>query len=168
MCVRQKAETRRKTMPNQLTRILKEAIQMEEESFKLYSTTKQKAELASSKNFLQELAETELEHKRKLMEVINEKKPIESIGSQIRESLEDLRIIDYMKDIPKLSEDADYQEILTYVAQREKKTHDYYIALTKNFTGTRVGDLFQRLAEEELKHKIKIEKEYDDNLLRGN
>jgi rubrerythrin len=155
-------------MPNPLTRILREAISIEEESFTLYSTAQEKARSTSSKSFLKELAETELGHKRRLMEVVNKKALIQSLGSHKGELLEDLKVVDYMKDITKLSDDADYQEILTYAAQREKRTHDYYVSLTKMFQGTQISNLFQRLAEEELKHKIKLEKEYDDILLKGN
>jgi rubrerythrin len=163
----QKGDCRRNAMPDQLTKILKGAVHVEEESFKLYTIAQEKAKLASSKSFLKELAETELEHKRKLIEVINDKMQVQSIGSQ-RGELQDLGIVDYMKDITRLSEDPDYQEILTYAAQREKRTHDYYLLLAKKFQRTRVGDLFQKLAEEELEHKIKIEKEYDENLLKEN
>jgi rubrerythrin len=151
-----------------LTGILKGAVRIEEESFQLYTIAQEKAKLPSSKSLLKELAETELEHKRKLNEVINNKMQIQSLGRQRGELSEDLGIVDYMKDVGRLSEDADYQEILTYAAQREKKTHDYYVSLARMFQKTRVGELFQRLAEEELKHKIKIEKEYDDNLFREN
>jgi rubrerythrin len=155
-------------MPNQLTRILKEAVSIEEESIELYSNAQEKAGSASSKSFLKELAETELGHKKRLMEIINKEALVQSLGDQKGELLEDLKIVDYMKDIDELSEDADYQDILTYAAQREKRTHDYYASLTKLFKGTQIGELFQRLAEEELKHKIKLEKEYDDILLKGN
>ena len=155
-------------LPDQLTRILKGTVRIEEESFQLYTAAQEKAKLLSPKSFLKELAETELQHKRKLNEDINNKTLIRSLGSQRGESSENLGIVDYMKDVGKLSEDADYQEILTYAAQREKKTHDYYISLARMFQKTRVGDMFQKLAEEELKHKIRIEKEYDDTLLREN
>jgi rubrerythrin len=155
-------------MSEELIRILKEAISMEEESCELYLTAQKKAKLSSSKSFLKELAETELEHKKKLAGMISNKTQILTLGNQRGKSLEDLRIVDYMKDVASLSEDANYQEILTYAAQREKRTHDYYTSLAKKFQGTRVGELFQMLAEEELKHKIKIEEEYDNTFLKDN
>jgi len=155
-------------MSEELIRILKEAISIEEESYELYLIAQEKAKLASSKSFLKELAETELEHKRKLARVISDRTQILTLGNQRGKSLEDLRIVDYMKDVASLSEDANYQEILAYAAQREKRTHDYYASLAKRFQGTRVGELFQRLAEEELKHKIEIEKEYDNTFLKDN
>jgi len=154
-------------MSDQLIRILRKAVSIEEESFKLYTTAQEKAKLASSKSFLKELAETEQEHKKKLIGIMNNKAEMLNFGSK-RSGLEDLGIVDYMKDVATLSEDASYQEILTYAAQREKKTHDYYVSLAESFQGTQVGELFLRLAEEELKHKIRIEKEYDDNLLKDN
>jgi len=153
-------------MSDQLKRILKDAVHMEEESYNLYTTARKKAKLASSKNFLKELAETELEHKRKLNEAINDKTQIQSFGSKKGELLEDLKITDYLKDAGELSENADYQEILTYAGKREKKAHDYYASLAKACKKTQMGDLFQKLAQEELRHKIKIEKEYDDSLLK--
>ncbi len=152
-----------KIMSSQMAKVLKEAVQLEEESFRLYTNAQAKAKLESSKNFLEELAETEMEHKRKLTEIMNDKKSVRSLGGQKGEMSEDLGIVDYMKDVKAVSEDADYMEILVYAAQREKKTHDYYALLSKKLQGT-VGKLFQRLAGEELKHKIRLEKEYDDML----
>ncbi len=154
-------------MSSQLTRILKKAVAIEEESFKLYTLAQEKAKLASSKVFLKQLADTEMEHKRKLVGIMENKAQLLNLGGQ-KGKLEDLKIVDYMKDIARLSDDASYQEILTYAAQREKRTHDHYVSLAERFQGTSVGDLFEKLAEEELKHKMELEKEYDDNLLREN
>jgi rubrerythrin len=146
-----------------LMKILKKAVEIEEDSFRLYTMAERKAKLASSKIFLRELAATELEHKKKLARIMKNKSEIADLGSH-RGNLEDLGIVDYLVDIKKLSEDAGYQEILIYAAQREKGTHDYYVSLARNFQGSEVSELFLRLADEELQHKIKLEKEYDDTL----
>ncbi len=153
-------------MTDELKEILEKAVEIEEDSFRLYTAGQKKTKFASSKNFLKELADMELEHKRKLLSIMNNKTSLGSLGLQ-KGKLEDLRIVDYMKDITRISDDAEYQEILTYAAQREKKTHDYYVLLAKSFQGSNVGDLFQKLAEEELAHKIRLEKEYDDWLSRN-
>jgi hypothetical protein len=56
---RQQIDCRRTSLSDQLTRFLKKAVEIEEESFRYYTLAQEKAKLASSKGFLKELAETE-------------------------------------------------------------------------------------------------------------
>lgn len=65
-----------------------------------------------------------------------------------------------------LSPEADYQEILIYAAKREKETHDFYVELAKKYLDKEIGRIFARLAHEELKHKYRLETEYDDIVLK--
>ncbi len=60
----------------------------------------------------------------------------------------------------------DYQEILIYAGKREKDTSEYYQSLSKQFEGSNIGRFFNALSAEELKHKYKIEKLYDEEVLK--
>jgi len=124
-----------------------------------------KVNYSSSKKFLQELAQEELKHKEKLLAIMENKEKLSELGTHAK--VQDLKIVDTMKATT-LSEDADYQRILVYAAKREKATHDYYNSLAQGLEGTEVGKLFSKLAQEELTHKNRLEREYDDYILKEN
>jgi rubrerythrin len=79
--------------------------------------------------------------------------------------LVDLKVIDHLVDV-ELSENMSFQEILIYAGKREKYTFEYYDALSKGLRDVEVKELFKALASEELKHKYRIEKLYDEEVLR--
>ena len=149
-----------------LKAILEAAINIEEESYRLYTMALEKVNYASSKELLKKLAGEELKHKEKLLVLMKNKVKISKLGSQAK-SIQDLKIVDSMRDVT-LAEDADYQTILVYAARREKSTHEYYKSLATVFKGREAAELFSRLAKEELIHKNKIEREYDEYVLREN
>ena len=146
--------------------ILEAALKIEEQSIALYTMAREKAETPSAKKFLAELVGEEVKHKEKISAAMEDREKISEIGSRM-ERIQDLKIVDFMKDTT-LSPDADYQRILIYAAKREKATYEYYQSLAGGLEGTEIGELFKKLALEELKHKNKLETEYDDYLLNAN
>ena len=147
--------------------ILESSIRIEEESYDLYSKAQDKAKLPSSKALLSELAQAENQHKKKLLTVMNDPKSVSQLGSPTGR-VEDLKIVDFMEDTA-LSEDADYQAILIYAAKREKSTYEHYRSLATGLFARYypiVGQLFAKLAEEELIHKNRLEREYDAVVLK--
>ncbi len=145
--------------------IIEAAVKVEEQSVALYTMALKNAKYPSSKVFLKELAEEERHHKEKLEEIIKDKSKISELGSHGK--VQDLKIVDMLEDTP-LSDGADYEAILVYAAKREKSTYDYYKTLALGLRGTPMGELFSKLAQEELGHKNKLEKEYDDCILTEN
>jgi len=155
-----------------LKKILDGAIRIEEESYALYVEMQGIAKLPSSKALLSELAEAELSHKEKLL-AITEKSAsvywasISELGSETGE-IEDLKIVDHMQDTP-LSEDADYPTMLVYAGKREKMTYEHYRSLAGGPFARyfpQACELFSKLAEEELIHKNRIEREYTERVLK--
>jgi rubrerythrin len=149
-----------------MKQILENAIRNEEQSYSLYKMAQGKVKYESSKKFLEELAQEELMHQEKLKAILEDKKQIAELGFKVKK-IQDLKITDTMKTVT-ISEDADYQKILIFAAKREKSTYDYYKSLALGLENTEAGNLFQKLAEEELTHKNKLEREYDDYILREN
>ena len=149
-----------------LKAILEAAVRIEEQSYALYVMAQGKVDYLASKKFLKELAQEELKHKEKLLAIMKSKEKLSELGLHTRR-IQDLKIVDVMKDTI-ISEDADYQRILVYAAKREKSTYEYYTSLAEGLEGTDVGDLFSKLAQEELKHKNRLEKEYDEYLMKEN
>lgn len=113
---------------------------------------------------LNELAQEELKHKENILNALKDRERIAEIGSNIEE-VEDLGIIDGLTDA-ELSENATYQEILIYAGKREKEIYEYYRDLSERFSKNEISKLFLNLAQEELKHKNRIEREYDKHVLK--
>lgn len=146
--------------------IIEAAVKVEEQSYALYTMAQKKVDYPSSKKFLEELAQEEVKHKQKLLAILENKEKISEVGASTAKA-QDLKIVDTMKATT-LSEDADYQTILVYAAKREKATYDYYNSLALGLEGTDIGDLFLKLAQEELTHKNRLEREYDEYILKEN
>jgi len=142
---------------------LDRAVLMEEQSHSLYVSALKRVLSPGSKNLLGKLADDELQHKAKLEEV-KKTRSWEQLGSKARD-VADLQILDRVEDI-RLSEDATYEEILIFAGKREKETHEYYVELSTRLSNTAAGNVFRKLAEEELGHKNKIEKEYESIIMR--
>jgi rubrerythrin len=147
-----------------LERALNLAIMMEEQSIQLYTTTVKTVQNPGSKQFLKELLEIEEDHKAKLLEAKSNPEKIAEIGS-LHSKIPDLGIAEISSEVP-LSPGADYQQILIFAAQREKGAHDYYLSLAANFRGKQIGEMFVAFAQEEMKHKFRLEREYDDYILQ--
>ena len=124
------------------------------------------AKYPSSKVFLKQLVDEETGHKNKLEAILKDQTKISELGSH-GGAVQDLKIIDMLQHTP-LSSGADYEAILVYATKREKSTYDYYRTLALGLKGTKMGELFSKLAQEELGHKNKLEKEYDDCILQEN
>ena len=146
--------------------IIEAAVKVEEQSIALYTMALENAKYPSSKVFLKQLVEEEMGHKKKLLAIMNDKTKLSELGSH-GGAVQDLKIVDMLEDTP-LSGGADYEAILVYAAKREKSTYDYYKTLALGLRGTAMGELFSKLAQEELSHKNKLEKEYDDCILTEN
>jgi len=151
---------------NEWKQIIEGAIKGEEQSIVLYSMALENAKYPSSKVFLKELVEQEKGHKNKLTAILKDPTKISELGSKNR-AVRDLKIVDKMKGTP-LSSESEYETILVYAAKREKITHDYYNTLALGLKGTPLGEVFTKLAQEELSHKNKLEKEYDNCALQEN
>ena len=146
-----------------LENALKLALSMEEQSIEIYTSAQNKVLNPSSKVLLRELVKEEEKHKNKILEAMRDPKKVKEIGS-LETRIHDLKIVDFLKDVS-LAPEADYQQILIYAGKREKETHDFYLELAKKYRDKQIGKMFAKLAQEELKHKYMIEKEYDDVVL---
>ena len=139
------------------------AVAMEEESIQLYTDAQDKVVNPGSKQFLKELVAEEEKHRSNILAAKEDPSKIEEIGS-LSTPVQDLKISDGLVETT-LSPEASYQEILIYAAKREKETHDFYMQLARSYRESQVGKMFAAFAQEELRHKYLLEKEYDDVIL---
>jgi rubrerythrin len=150
-----------------LKKLLEAAVRIEEQSYALYTMALGKATLPSAKALLKELAQAEMGHKEKLLAIMQEKADILQLGSPTGR-VEDLKIVDFVEETT-LSESANYQTLLLFAAKREKETYEHYMSLAAGPFARyypNAGRLFSKLAQEELIHKNRLEREYDQYVLK--
>ncbi len=142
--------------------ILKFAIKKEQEAMDFYLNLAGKSRNAEIKGVFEEFAQEELRHKAKLQKILTM-----GILSLPEDEVLDLKISDYTVNItPK--PDMTYEESLILAMNREKASYKLYINLARRVNDPGLKDLFQMLATEESKHKLRFEVEYDEYVLKEN
>ena len=79
----------------------------------------------------------------------------------------DLKIADYTVEVDP-SGKLDYQEALIVAMKREKASFRLYSDLAEAADTDVLRDVFQALAQEEARHKLRFELEYDEHILTEN
>jgi len=141
--------------------ILDFAIKNEEEAYDFYMDLSSKMEFPAMKEVFLGFAKEEKGHKAKLLNI---KEGKYMIGS--REKVADLKIADYLVDVSP-SEDLDYQKALIVAMKKEKAAFKMYMDLADRVEGD-LQKTFRALAQEEAKHKLRFELEYDDQIMKEN
>jgi len=138
------------------------AIQGEQEAHDFYIDLAERVERPAMKKLLTQFAREEAGHKKKLEGI---KKGSRSFP--YADDVVDLKIADYLVDI-EATGDLTYQEALILAMKREKAAFRLYTDLA-GLTGDKdLKIVFQSLAQEEAKHKLRFELEYDDKVLGEN
>ena len=91
-------------------------------------------------------------------------------GKQLLSSaarVSDLKIGDYLIDVVP-STNMTYQHALILAMKAEKTAFRLYMDLAASSADAGMQALFESLAVEEAKHKLRFEVEYDDNVLKEN
>jgi rubrerythrin len=82
-------------------------------------------------------------------------------------SVPDLRIVDALAD-EKISGDMSIQDMLIFAAKKEARAIDLYESLVRRAGGSGSERVFLFLAGQEREHKLKIETEYEKQVLQEN
>lgn len=143
-----------------LEEVLRQAIRFEEESYDLYSNAAHKTNLSDARAMLEDLAQQELEHKRRLQKLREEGLTEIAAGVDTAQAT-DLKLAEYLQAPSELDEEADLQDVLLVAMQREKSTREFYLKLAALTDEGPAQALFDLLAEEELKHKNRVESLYE-------
>jgi len=138
--------------------ILDFAIKNEEDAFAFYTDLATKVATPGMSKVFESFAMEEKGHKAKLLEVKKGKhlKPAEK-------KIMDLKIGDYLVDV-EVTNDMKYQDALIVAMKKEKAAFKLYTDLAAQVEGD-FKNTFSALAQEEAKHKLRFEIEYDDNIL---
>ncbi len=135
------------------------AIEREVEAYEFYNNAAQRAELKSSQKLLQELAKQEETHKKKLEAALEE--GVSSTFDISADELETKHLRDYLADVP-LNEDSSPQDVLVVAIKKENNAHEFYRILSDMTTHPGHKAVFEMLAREELTHKDRLERLYDE------
>ncbi|MCP4678580.1 MAG: ferritin family protein [Deltaproteobacteria bacterium] len=149
-------------LPN-IDEILDFAIDSEQAAVDLYTGLADQAKNPAIKKAFGEYANEERGHKAKLMEVKAGKRFLKSGNKPVL----DLKISDYTVEEEPVP-DADYQSVLIFAMKKEKAAFKLYTDLAGKTDDPALSELLLGLAQEEAKHKLRFEIEYDDNILIEN
>ena len=83
------------------------------------------------------------------------------------EQMPSLKISDYLAEVEPKG-DLDYQDALILAMQEEKAAFKLYQNLALATDNPELQELFLALAQEEAKHKLRLELEYDEHILGDN
>jgi len=143
-------------------KILDFAIQKEQDAADFYTDLAEKVDLKHMKQVSLGFAQEEKGHKAKLEAVKGGKQMLAA-----EKQVQDLKIGDNLVDID-LSGDLGYQEALIVAMKAEKAAFRLYNDLAAATDDSNLKSLFLGLAQEEAKHKLRFEIEYDDRILTDN
>ncbi len=143
--------------------ILDYAIIKEQEAADFYTYLSESMNKPYMKKVFQSFANEELGHKKKLQEVKSGKYLLPD-----EKKIQDLKIAEYLVDVDAKSSELDYQKALILAMKREKTSFKLYSDLAENAADQNVRLIFSSLAQEEAKHKLRFEIEYDEYVLTEN
>lgn len=142
--------------------ILDFAINAEQEAVDFYTELANNSKNADMKSVFQQFAKEEIGHKAKLTKIKSE-----GLYVMPAEKVADLKISDYIVAV-KPTPDMTYQEALVLAMKKEKAAFRLYSNLAAKAPTDAMKNLFLGLAQEEAKHKLRFEVEYDDNVMSEN
>jgi len=147
---------------NNIDDILDFAIEMEQKSIEFYKELAQQSKADDMKATFYNFVEEEIKHKAKLLKIKEEK--VFTLG---QEKINELNIADYLEKTEP-NENMSYQDALILAMKREKAAFRLYTKLANQTSDPEFVKLFLSLAQEESKHKLMFEIEYDEVILREN
>jgi len=145
-----------------LEEILVFAINAEQEAVDFYIGLAVKSKNEQMKKVFAAFAVEEMKHKSKILAIKENK-----IYRMTDEKVQNLKIGDYLENIP-VSPEMTYQDALIVAMKKEKNAYNLYQLLAEHADDPAMKDLFLSLAQEEAKHKLRFELEYDEFILREN
>ena len=142
--------------------ILDFAINAEQETVDFYTWLAGSSKNPEMKKVFTGFAQEEMKHKVRLTAV----KANHSYNMPV-EKVRDLKIADYLTEVNP-SPDMSYPDALVLAMKKEKNAFRLYLMLSEETNDPAMKNVFLSLAQEESKHKLRFELEYDEYVLREN
>jgi rubrerythrin len=148
---------------NTIDDVLAFAIGDEQRASDLYAGMAAKSTNEEIQKMFEQFSKEELGHKKKLESIKGGK-----VVAVSQAKIQDLKIGDYLVEVNTSRDDLNYQEALIVAMKEEKAAFRLYSDLAVRTDHSDLKEVFLKLAEEEAKHKLRFEIEYDDFILRDN
>jgi len=142
--------------------ILDFAIENEQLAVDFYNQLAGNSKNDEMKAVFMQFAKEEMGHKSRLTKIKEEG----SFNIRTQEVL-DLKMSDYLVDVEPRA-DLSYEEALVLAMKREKNAFKLYTRLAEKAPDDNLKKIFNSLAIEESKHKLRFEIEYDEYVMREN
>ncbi|MCX5862858.1 MAG: ferritin family protein [Deltaproteobacteria bacterium] len=142
--------------------ILDFAVEQEEQAYQFYTDLGNSMKRPWMSKIFNDFAKEELGHKSKLLDIKQGKRLVPA-----EQKVLDLKIADYLVDVDP-NATMDYQQALALAMKKEKKAFKMYIDLAAAVDDENLEGTFLSLAQEEAKHKLRFEIEYDDFIMTDN
>jgi len=142
--------------------ILDFAIAREQEAVEFYTRLASQAKNVAIREMFEQFAGEERGHKAKLTQVKQGKQLLSAKGEVM-----DLKIGDFLVS-EEPAADLDYAGALILAMKKEKAAFRLYTTLAGQAQDPAIQALLLGLAQEEAKHKLRFEVEYDEHVLKEN
>ncbi|HPZ10243.1 MAG TPA: ferritin family protein [Candidatus Eremiobacteraeota bacterium] len=143
--------------------ILDFAIKNEQEASDFYITLSDKMRNPTMKKIFLEFAQEEMGHKVKLLEMKAGKLLLKA-----GEKVLDLKISDYIDTKVEIKDTLEYQDALIIAMKKEKLAFKLYSDLAAQTDNEALKAILLAIAQEEARHKLRFELEYDDLIFSEN
>lgn len=147
---------------NNIDEILAFAIEQEQKAVDFYTGLAREGHSEEMKRVFLEFAGEEIRHKKRLTQIREQ-----GIFTMSSEKVADLKIAEYTAEV-KAGGKLSYEEALILAMKREKAAFRLYTSLAERAPTKELKDIFESLAMEESRHKLRFELEYDEFVLREN
>ena len=148
---------------NSIDDALAMAIKDEIRAANLYASLAKRSRNKEIQKVFEQFSKEEMGHKKKLEKI--------KAGGKVvvqPKDIQDLKIGDYVVEVNTSRDDLSYQEALIVAMKEEKAAFRLYTDLAARTTDPDVKKTFLMLAQEEARHKLRFEIEYDDYILKEN
>ncbi|MBF0452484.1 MAG: ferritin family protein [Candidatus Magnetomorum sp.] len=140
--------------------IIAYAIEKEIEAENFYLEAALQSDFSGVKQMFEDFAKEENKHK-----VLLEKLDKAQIQSFVPETVPDLKRSDYLIDM-NYDKGMGFTDVLRLAMKREEKASKLYLDLSQKAGQDDIRQLFEKLAQEESKHKYALETMYDDTMAK--
>ena len=141
-------------MPDQrLMQLIETAIKREEEAFDFYTGILSKVNEDQARESIEEIAEEEKQHKAFLVKYRDEQWSPKDLRMN---DVTYYKIAEYQKE-PEIKSDMKTEDVYLVASHRELRSYQFYSELAGLHSDSEIKELLLKMANEELKHKEKME-----------
>jgi rubrerythrin len=138
--------------------VIETAIQREESAYWFYNDLAEKVSDADAKDAVLWIAGEEKKHREFLKKYRDGKYGVDTLRMS---TVVEYKLAEYLEE-PEAGDDMSSSEVFLIAAHREARSFEFYSELSRMHTGGELSEMLLKMANEELKHKEKMEYLYSN------